>query len=98
MPRLPVSLTARGREQLTSLAAEVVEEVLQSLYRRHPEWEVRYGPRGRDYCREDLHFHLEYVRACLETGYVEPFQEYARWLASVLEGRGVTPGHLAESF
>src|SRR4051794_8464959 len=65
MPRLPDSPSDEARERLTSLASEVVEEVLDGLYRRHPEWEARYGTRGRAYCREDLHYHLEYVRACL---------------------------------
>lgn len=98
MPRLPVSISQQGLERLTSLASDVVEEVMLALYQRHPEWEARYGARGRDHCREDLHYHLEYVWTCLGTGYSDPFREYARWLASVLEGRGITAGHLAESF
>ncbi|MHB1558285.1 MAG: cobalamin B12-binding domain-containing protein [Isosphaeraceae bacterium] len=86
------------RERLGALAAEVVEVTLAELDRLHPEWEARFGARGRDHCREDLHHHIEYVRTCLETGSVEPFEDYARWLASVLEGRGIAPRHLAESF
>ncbi len=98
MPGMLERPSAEGRERLASVAAEVVAEVLEELYRLHPEWPARFGLRGREFCREDLHHHLEYVMACLETGHVEPFRDYARWLASVLEGRGVAPAHLAESF
>jgi methanogenic corrinoid protein MtbC1 len=83
---------------MISLAEEVVEEVLQGLYGRHPEWHSRYGARGLGHCRQDLHHHLEYLGTCLETGYTDPFGEYARWLASVLVGKGMTPSHLSESF
>lgn len=98
MSRLFEKPAEHVRERLGSAAAEVVEDVLVELYRLHPEWKARFGPRWRDQCREDLHDHNEYVRTCLDTGYVEPFEDYARWLASVLEGRGISPEHLAESF
>ena len=98
MPRLPVSLSTLGRERLISMAAGVVGEVVENLYRRHPEWESQYGAQGREYCRKDLTYHLDYVRTCIETGYSDPFREYARWLASVLEGKGIPASHLAESF
>ena len=57
-----------------------------------------YGTRGRDFCLEDLHHHCEYLQACLKSACRRPFREYARWLASILRGRGMTDGHLAESF
>ncbi len=98
MPRLPVSISTLGREHLVKMADVVVDEVVEALHERHPEWESRYGVRGRDYCREDLTYHLEYVRACIETGYSDPFREYARWLASVLENKGIPVAHLVESF
>ena len=91
-------MSAEGRERLERLAGEVVEAVMWNLYSLHLEWDARYGPRGRDFCREDLHYHIEYLKACLDTGYTEPFREYARWLSSVLEGRGIAGDHLAESF
>jgi methanogenic corrinoid protein MtbC1 len=92
------ALSAGGRELLDTAAADVVEEVMRDLYRLHPEWEARYGARGRDFCREDLFYHIEYLAACLDTGSGEPFREYARWLASVLAGRGIPAPHLSESF
>lgn len=92
------TLSAEGRERLETLAVEVVEAAMRGLYALHPEWHRQYGLRGRDFCREDLHYHIEYLRACVDTGRGEPFREYARWLASVLEGRGISGEHLAESF
>jgi methanogenic corrinoid protein MtbC1 len=76
----------------------VVEAALERLYERHPDWPTRFGARGKEFCRADLHYHQEYLRACLETQYVEPFLEYARWIASVLESKGMAGEHLAESF
>ena len=58
---------------------------------------ARFGPPGRETCREDLTFHLQFLRSVLEFGVLDPLVEYLRWLDSVLAARGVPVEHLALS-
>ena len=58
---------------------------------------VRFGPRGRDACREDLLYHLEFLRPALEFGVLQPMVDYLTWLSSVLSARGIPIEHLALS-
>jgi methanogenic corrinoid protein MtbC1 len=91
-------ISQSGKILLESKAGEVIEEAMLQLYALHPEWELQFGARGKDFCRQDLQFHQDYLRACLEMLYLEPFAEYARWLSSVLQGKGISAVHLQESF
>lgn len=58
---------------------------------------ARFGPRGREACREDLAFHLEFLRPVLEFGIIQPMVDYLRWLEGVLATRDVPAEHLALS-
>ena len=77
---------------------QAVATVTEALYARHPELEQRFGARGRQVCREDTGYHLDYLQAAIDTGESAPFLNYARWLSDILEHRGVPAGHLDESF
>jgi methanogenic corrinoid protein MtbC1 len=52
------------------------------------------GQRGRDACREDLGYHLEFLRPALEFGLIQPMIDYLRWLTIVLAARDVPAEHL----
>lgn len=56
-----------------------------------------FGQRGRDACREDMAYHLEFLQPVIEFGLADPMVEYLLWLASVLQTRGVPDAHLALS-
>lgn len=71
---------------------QAVATVTEALYARHPELEQRFGARGRQVCREDTGHHLDYLQAAIDTGESAPFLNYARWLADILEHRGVPAG------
>lgn len=77
---------------------QAMATVTEALYARHPELEQRFGARGKQVCREDIGYHLDYLQVALDTGEPAPFLNYARWLADILEHRGVPAGHLDESF
>lgn len=76
---------------------QAVAETTAALYAVHPELERRFGVRGRQACREDIGHHLDYLQAALDCDDPGTFLAYARWLADLLERRGMTGGHVQES-
>jgi methanogenic corrinoid protein MtbC1 len=75
-----------------------VSAVEQSLYASHPGLTERFGARGRKACREDIQHHLDYLSGALLADSAAVFVDYAIWLKSILDNRGVPGNHLAESF
>jgi methanogenic corrinoid protein MtbC1 len=76
---------------------DAVAAVTERLYDAHGSVYAQFGPRGREVCREDLSFHLEFLRPVLEFGLMQQMVDYLVWLGSVLETRGVPSSHLALS-
>jgi MerR family transcriptional regulator, light-induced transcriptional regulator len=83
-----------GLERFLSLRSEAVETVTARFYETFPSLLVQFGERGRKMTRDDLTYHLEFMRPVLEFGILEPFTDYLQWLAGVLESRNVSAGHL----
>jgi methanogenic corrinoid protein MtbC1 len=73
---------------------DAVNAVTERFYNNHVADYSRFGQRGREACREDLGFHLEFLRPVLEFGLIQPMVDYLRWLASVLVTRDVPTRHL----
>jgi methanogenic corrinoid protein MtbC1 len=73
----------------------VAERVKEEFFRLHPDWEGRYGERGRQLCVEDDCFHLEFLAGAVSGGSPAAFAGYARWTARVLSARGIEPRYLA---
>ena len=91
------ALDASGLSRFHELRSAAVDAVTKRFQGDPGGPYARFGQRGRDACREDLSFHLEFLRPVLEFGLVQPMVEYLRWLASVLATRGVPADHLALS-
>ena len=90
-------LGAEGIKRFQALRAEAIEAVTGRFYADHASVYARFGQKGRDACREDLAFHLEFLRPVLEFGLIQPMVDYLRWLAVVLTSRDVPAGHLPQS-
>lgn len=90
-------LDAGGLQRFEALRREAVEAVTERFYATHGADYEQFGARGRQACREDLDFHLEFLRPVLEFGLLAPMVDYLRWLATVLATRDVPTGHLALS-
>jgi len=71
-----------GRRDAVQFAAHSCEAAFPDLY-------APFGERGREHCIEDIGFHLDFVRATLENGDLDPFIAYLGWLADVLRARDV---------
>jgi methanogenic corrinoid protein MtbC1 len=91
------ALDPAGLAQFHELRSAAIDAVSARFFATHGSLYARFGQRGRDACREDLGFHLEFLRPVLEFGLVQPMVDYLRWLASVLVTRDVPAEQLAQS-
>jgi MerR family transcriptional regulator, light-induced transcriptional regulator len=88
------TLEPDGLRRFAELRQAAVEEVTDRFLREHAAAYAKLGPRGREACREDLAFHLEFLQPVLEFGLLGPMLDYLRWLGSVLDSRGIPASHL----
>ena len=91
------TLGADGLLRFQGLQTDAVSAVAERFFAEHGSVYARFGSRGRDACREDLAFHLEFLRPVLEFGSPQPMVDYLRWLDGVLAARRVPVAHLALS-
>ncbi len=93
-----LSAAAAGQLARRILAAkdEVAREVTNQFYRRHPEWEERFGEEGRRRGLEDAVFHQEFLAGAVRLRDLSTFTRYVRWTVGVLASRGIAPRFLAE--
>ena len=66
-------------------------------FARHPTFSARFGAAGKERCREDAAFHIDFLAAAIELGSMAPFVEYARWTARTLAARDIDPSCLVEN-
>ena len=91
------ALDAAGLRRFQELGPAAIHAVSERFFAQHGAALAHFGPRGRESCREDLGFHLEFLRPVLEFGIVQPMVDYLRWLARVLAMRGVPAAHITLS-
>jgi methanogenic corrinoid protein MtbC1 len=91
------TLGPAGMQRFLELQPEAVRAVTERFYATHGSAYERFGPRGRAACREDLNFHLEFLRGVFECGLLQPMVDYLCWLDGVLAARTVPTEHLAQS-
>ncbi|MEO8539100.1 MAG: cobalamin-dependent protein [bacterium] len=98
MTQVPLErLSPAALQRFAGLRVQAVEAVTNRFYQDHASLYASFGDRGREACREDLGFHLEFLRPVLEFGEAAPMVDYLRWLAGVLTVRNVPVEHLAQS-
>jgi methanogenic corrinoid protein MtbC1 len=90
-------LEPKGLQRFQMLEADAVSAVTERFYSTLDSVYAHFGPRGRAACRQDISFHLEFLRPVLEFGLLAPMVDYLRWLASVLAARAIPDKHLALS-
>lgn len=69
----------------------------KAIYTRYAKELERFGDRGRQTCRQDILYHLDYLQSALIVGDTDIFTQYALWLKNVLASRGVPSAHLSTS-
>lgn len=78
-------------KQLRACQTELIDEVMQPLVALNPELLAHEANR---HCRDDLAYHLEYQSAAMAINDPMPFADYLRWLAEILQGRGLSTDRL----
>ena len=91
------TLSIDGLRQFLGLQSDAVSAVTERFYATHDSLYEHFGAHGREACREDLAFHLEFLRPVLEFGLLQPMVDYLHWLNSVLSARAVPTEHLSQS-
>lgn len=74
--------------------ADAVAWAFARLEERYPDMNERF----RRICLEDLHHHVEYLHATLESGYTQAFRDYTLWVKDILERRSVPTEGLRLSY
>ena len=97
MPLETPILNSAGLQCFQSLRTAAIDAVTERFYSEHGSIYAQFGPKGRDACREDLAFHLDFLRPVLEFGLIQPMVDYLCWLDNVLVTRDVPAEHLALS-
>jgi len=86
-----------GLRLFRDLESDAVSAVAERFYLAHGSTYERFGPRGREACREDLASHLEFLRPVLEFGVLRPMVDYLAWLGGMLASRAISTTHVALS-
>ncbi|AMM51985.1 hypothetical protein TH61_13455 [Rufibacter sp. DG15C] len=72
---------------LKKLEPELVEQTIALVYAQNPDMEARYGPQGKEKCRQDTHYHFSYLIEAVGSGSSALFNDYVIWAQQVLETR-----------
>jgi methanogenic corrinoid protein MtbC1 len=94
---LPINtpvLSVAGLQRFNVLRDAAIDAVTERFYSAHGGAYAQFGPRGREACREDIGYHLEFLRPVLEFGLTQPLLDYLRWLRCVFAARDVPAEHL----
>lgn len=84
-------------QKLLSVKQSVSQSITDDFFLLHPEWEVRYGERGRRHCTADACFHIEFLAGAIEAGSPIAFADYTRWTARMLGARGIDAHAIEEN-
>lgn len=93
MTTLNTQLSQLIDEQRDSLAVNIMER----HYAVHPEFEERYGKKGRVKCLEDANYHLTYLSEAIAASHPSLFANYVAWAKVLLTGIGISIQDLVEN-
>ena len=62
--------------KLISVKQTVVQAMTDEFFLNHPEWTVRYADPGRQFCTEDVCFHVDFLAGAIEAGSPEAFADF----------------------
>jgi methanogenic corrinoid protein MtbC1 len=84
-------------QKLASVKQSVAQAITNEFFLHHPDWVVRYGERGRQFCTADACFHIEFLAGAIEADSPQAFANYSRWTARMLGSRGIGAHTLEEN-
>lgn len=93
MSTLNTQLSQLIDEQRDSLAMGIMTK----HYAIHPEFEERYGQKGRLKCIEDANYHLTYLSEAIAASHPSLFANYVAWAKVLLTGIGISTQDLTKN-
>jgi methanogenic corrinoid protein MtbC1 len=90
-------LDADGLSCFQALQSDAVNTVTEQVYFQHSALYESLGANGKEACREDLQFLLEFLRPVLEFGLLQPMVDYLQWFNNVLTSRAIPTEHLSQT-
>jgi methanogenic corrinoid protein MtbC1 len=75
--------------RILQLRDACASEVTEELYAQPAACSVQHGDDGRQHCRNDLAFHVQFLAASVETNSLRMFRQYLNWCDGLLASRGV---------
>jgi methanogenic corrinoid protein MtbC1 len=78
--------------------AALADALVTLHYDRQPALAERYGPQGRQHCRDDARTHLASLAQALAVACPSLFTEYVAWAQVLLTSRGLPPDDLVTHF
>ena len=88
-----VSISPDRLEKFNQCRFSAIETVTARFYSAFAAEYERFGAPGRKACREDIEFHLQFLRPVLEFGLLQPYTDYVSWLGEVLASRNISSTH-----
>lgn len=80
--------TASGRD-IAERRSALAEAIVARQFDARPELDRRYGPAGRQKCRDDACYHLLYLAEAIASGTPALFREYVAWTRSLFARLGI---------
>jgi MerR family transcriptional regulator, light-induced transcriptional regulator len=84
-------------QKLIAVKQDVARAITEEFFLQHPDWAVRYGERGRQFCTADTCLHIDFLAGAIEADSPEAFADYSRWTARMLAARGIAEHTLEEN-
>lgn len=75
--------------QLQAKKGELAEKITELHFKNHPELDKKYGEQGREKCREDAIYHLNYLIEAVQVDSQELFNHYLEWAYNMLDARNI---------
>jgi methanogenic corrinoid protein MtbC1 len=91
-------LSQKLADEISARSASLIASVMKEQYRRHPELERRYGPTGRQRCREDIEYHFCTLAEAVAAEEEAIWLNYVVWGKIVLVSRKIRNDDLIDTF
>lgn len=92
--RAALRYEAPAPRHVQDASAHIADEATADIYRRHPEWDARWGAGGRERCRDDIGYHLSYLADAIALDRPAVFTDYVAWIAAFLARRSIPVDHM----
>lgn len=76
----------------------IAAETAKSIYEAYPDLWDRFGEKGFIHTEKDNHHHLDHLETAYSMEDEAIFLDYAKWLESVLQSRGVETDLIIDNF